>query len=230
MPIFLALETSSELASVALSWNGEIISRECAGAQTHSQTVLPMACALLAEAGVQISGCDAIAFGSGPGSFTGVRTACGLAQGLAFGADLPVIPVITLEAMAHGCFNLLKAHHVLPILDARMGEVYWAHYRFEGECETLHGPSLSSPAAVPIEGNPVICGNGIIAYQGSFQRTLSNVVIEESILTPHASHILALAELKFRQGLAVSAQEAQPFYLRNKIAFTSAERAAKLSA
>src|SRR3712207_734053 len=103
MSIILAIETSSELASVALSVNGEVIKRESSGAQTHSQTVLPLVRDLLAQAGFKISRCDAIAFGSGPGSFTGVRTACGLAQGLAFGADLPVVPVITLEALAHAC-------------------------------------------------------------------------------------------------------------------------------
>jgi tRNA threonylcarbamoyladenosine biosynthesis protein TsaB len=230
MPIILAIETSSELASVALSINGEIIKREASGVQTHSQTVLPLVRELLAQAAMVIGRCDAIAFGSGPGSFTGVRTACGLAQGLAFGADLPVVPVVTLEAMAHGCRKLTGADNVLSILDARMGEVYWAQYRHMTEWDVVVEPALSSPDAIRFDGSPAICGNGIAAYWEKFKEMLARTQYVESVLVPHASQIVELAESKLGQGLAVSAQDAQPFYLRNKVAFTSAERAARLIA
>lgn len=230
MPIILAIETSSELASVALSLDGEIITRETSGVQTHSQTVLPMVRELFAESGIGMARCDAIAFGSGPGSFTGVRTACGLAQGLAFGADLPVVPVVTLEAMAHGCRQITGAHNVLPILDARMNEVYWAQYRYDGEWKSVFEPSLSLPEKIRSDGRAVVCGNGFVAYGDKLNDALFETLHAQSVLLPHAGQVVALAALKFQSGQAVSAQEAQPFYLRNKVAFTSAERLARMGA
>lgn len=231
MPIILAIETSSELASVALSLGGEIITRESRGTQTHSQTILPMVRELLDQASIGLADCNAIAFGSGPGSFTGVRTACGLAQGLSFGADLPLIPVVTLEAMAHGCRKIGGVDDVLPILDARMGEVYWAQYRYEGDrWQGVSEPALSSPSAIQCQGTPVVCGNGMPAYPGQFNECLLDKRELESIRIPHAWQILELAELKMRHGQTIKPQDAQPFYLRNKVAFTSAERAAKLIA
>lgn len=231
MSIILAIETSSELASVALSLNGEIIKRESSGTQTHSQSVLPMVRDVLAQARIGLAQCDAIAFGSGPGSFTGVRTACGLTQGLAFGAGLPVIPVITLEAMAHGCHRISGAADIVPVLDARMGEVYWAQYRFAADgWLTLAEPALAAPDTIRCEGSPVVCGNGIGAYREQFKYFLIDKRVEETVLLPHASQILELAKVKLRQGLTVKAQDAQPYYLRNKVAFTSAERAARLTA
>ena len=103
MSTILAIETSTELASAALLHKGELIARESAGTQTHSDAILPMIQQLLAEAGIALARCDALAFGVGPGSFTGVRTACGVVQGLAFGIDRPVVPVVTLEAAAQAC-------------------------------------------------------------------------------------------------------------------------------
>src|SRR5450830_1753161 len=129
MSIILAIETSTELASAALLYGDQLTTRSSLGVQTHSETILPMVQELLAEAGIALSACDAIAFGVGPGSFTGVRTACGVVQGLAFGAELPVLPVVTLAAMAQACREISGASDVLAILDARMGEVYWAQYR-----------------------------------------------------------------------------------------------------
>ena len=124
MSIILAIETSSELASCALLNGDTLLARESSGVRTHSQSILPMVQELLAEAGLTLKQCDAIAFGAGPGSFTGVRTACGIAQGLAFGASLPVVPLVTLEAMALACHRQTGATEILAVLDARMGEVY----------------------------------------------------------------------------------------------------------
>jgi tRNA threonylcarbamoyladenosine biosynthesis protein TsaB len=132
MPTILAIETSAELASCALLVNDAVISRATAGVRSHSQSILPMVQELLREAGIALADCDAIAFGAGPGSFTGVRTACGVAQGLAYGANLPVLPMVTLAAMAESCRARCGATEVLAVLDARMGEVYWAQYRFDG--------------------------------------------------------------------------------------------------
>ncbi|NVD75021.1 tRNA (adenosine(37)-N6)-threonylcarbamoyltransferase complex dimerization subunit type 1 TsaB [Duganella sp. BJB1802] len=220
MPIILAIETSSELASVALLRGGSVISRVSSGVRTHSQSVLPMIQELLAEAGIALKDCDAIAFGSGPGSFTGVRTACGIAQGLAFGGNLPVVPVVTLDAMALACHQRHGAAEVLAVLDARMGEVYWAQYRFADGAAPVPvlPPALSAPEAVRPQGAPVACGNGLSAYAEAFAGGGFAEVM------PHAEQVAQLAAIALAAGRTVTAAEAQPLYLRNKIAYTQAER------
>ncbi|MYN40846.1 tRNA (adenosine(37)-N6)-threonylcarbamoyltransferase complex dimerization subunit type 1 TsaB [Duganella sp. FT109W] len=219
MPIILAIETSSETASVALLRGEDVLSRVSSGVRTHSQAVLPMIQELLAEAGISLPQCDAIAFGSGPGSFTGVRTACGVAQGLAFGGKLPAVPVMTLDAMALACHQQHGANEVLAVLDARMGEVYWAQYRFDnGVPVTVLPPVLSAPADVQPQGTPVMCGNGLSAYAEAFPAGGFAGVM------PHAAQIARLAAIAFAAGHTVTAAEAQPLYLRNKVAYTQAER------
>src|SRR3981081_3883472 len=153
MSMILAIETSTEVASAALLSGARAFSRESAGVHTHSETILPMVQALLHEAGATLAQCDAIAFGVGPGSFTGVRTACGVVQGLAFGVDLPVVPVVRLEAMAQACYESNGAQNVLAVLDARMGEVYWAQYRYAGDgWQTVTPPTLSAAELVSLSG------------------------------------------------------------------------------
>ena len=144
MPTILAIETSSELASAALLVGDRVIARESPGVHTHSQAILPLVQSLLAEADIRLAQCNAIAFGCGPGSFTGVRTACGIVQGLAFGLNLPAIPVVTLLAMAQACRAASGAVDVLAVLDARMGEVYWAQYRYADGWQTVIEPTLSA--------------------------------------------------------------------------------------
>ena len=225
MSIVLALETSTELASVALLHAGQLLSREARGVQSHSQTVLPMARALLAEAGLSLQDCDVIAFGCGPGSFTGVRTACGLAQGLAFGAGLPVVPVVTLEAMAHACHDESGASEVLAVLDARMNEVYWAQYRFDNAWIEVTPPALSRPDEVKPVGSPVFIGNGLPLCPG-----MSGISGEAASAVPHARAVAMLGAAAFQRGQAVQAIHAQPLYLRNKVALTTAERLARTTA
>ncbi|HWJ95648.1 MAG TPA: tRNA (adenosine(37)-N6)-threonylcarbamoyltransferase complex dimerization subunit type 1 TsaB [Telluria sp.] len=227
MPIILAIETSSELASCALLDGERVAWRESSGVRTHSQSVLPMVQELLAEAGIQLADCAAIAFGAGPGSFTGVRTACGVAQGLAFGAKLPVLPLVTLEAMAEACRTRTGASEVLAVLDARMGEVYWAQYRYDNGWQVVAEPALCAPEAVePVAVDGLAaCGNGFAAYPDAFagrafaQRALSDIM-------PHARELAVLAAAALAQGKAVDAAHAQPLYLRNKVAYTFAERQA----
>lgn len=228
MPIILAIETSSELASCALLNGAAILSRASSGVRTHSQAVLPMVQELLAEAGIALRDCDAIAFGAGPGSFTGVRTACGIAQGLAFGAGKPALPLMTLAAMALACHQQTGAADILCVLDARMGEVYWAQYRYADGWQVVTAPALCAPADVaplPTAGPLTACGNGLSAYAGAFagrpfmEGALANIM-------PHAVQLAQLAEAAFAAGEGVPAAEAQPLYLRNKIAYTSAERQA----
>lgn len=230
MPIILAIETSTELASAALLRDGRVISRESAGVQTHSQTILPMVQSLLAEAGIGLAQCDALAFGVGPGSFTGVRTACGIVQGLAFGAGLPVLPIVTLEAMAQACHEAHGATEVLSVLDARMGEVYWAQYRYtDGSWQVVVEPTLSAPAQVlPLNG-VLACGNGLSAYAELFAAAAFATDAKPALM-PHARQIAQLGLQAFQQGLGLPAAEAQPLYLRNKVALTTAERTAERAA
>lgn len=235
MQTILAIETSTELASAALLRDGQVTTRESAGVQTHSLAILPMVQSLLAEAGISLAQCDALAFGVGPGSFTGVRTACGIVQGLAFGADLPVLPVVTLAAMAQACRDLNGAENVLAVLDARMGEVYWAQYRFaEGEWLAVVEPTLSAPAAVlplPLDAGAnalQACGNGLSAYAEAFA-AVPFAAAGLPDLMPNARQVATLGSKAFSQGKGLSAVEAQPLYLRNKVALTIAERTAKVA-
>lgn len=227
MPNILAIETSAELASCALLVGDNVIARATPGVRSHSQSVLPMVQELLREAGIALADCDAVAFGAGPGSFTGVRTACGVAQGLAFGAGLPVLPLVTLEAMAEACRGATGATEVLAVLDARMGEVYWAQYRFDGAWHALVAPTLSAPQDVaPLASDALqACGNGFLEYADAFaaapfaQGALPAIV-------PHARELALLARPALAAGQGVPAAQAQPIYLRNKVAYTSAERQA----
>ncbi|QYF93615.1 tRNA (adenosine(37)-N6)-threonylcarbamoyltransferase complex dimerization subunit type 1 TsaB [Massilia sp. PAMC28688] len=222
MSTILAIETSSETASCALLHGERLLARASNGVRTHSQSILPMVQELLAEAGIALAECDAIAFGAGPGSFTGVRTACGIAQGLAYGAGLPVIALVTLDAMALACRQQTGATEVLAVLDARMGEVYWAQYR---GADLVAGPALCAPEAVSplaVEGLAA-CGNGIGAYPEAFAAHAWAAGARPDIM-PHAQQIAQLAQAALARGEIMAAADAQPLYLRNKIAYTSAER------
>jgi tRNA threonylcarbamoyladenosine biosynthesis protein TsaB len=228
MPTILAIETSTELASVALLRAEKAISRESRGAQTHSMTVLGLVQELITEAGITLSACDAIAFGSGPGSFTGARTACGLAQGLAFGAKLPVIPIVTLLAMAEAARNQVHAQHVIAVLDARMAEVYSAEYEFDAvhsqEWKMIAEPALSAAAEVEINPSAIVCGNGLTAYATDFQH-LNQSQCYPAIM-PHASEIAQLAARAWLRKEYCHPRDASPLYLRNKVALTTSERLA----
>jgi tRNA threonylcarbamoyladenosine biosynthesis protein TsaB len=231
MSTLIALETSTETASVALLHKGVMHCLESSGVQTHSQSVLPMVQRLLADCGLSMKDCDVVAFGAGPGSFTGVRTACGIAQGLAYGAGLPVVPVVTLLAMAEACRDATGAQDVLALLDARMDEVYWAQYRFDGAWTCVVEPVLSradavdSASAVPVTA----CGNGLSVYASHLEGKAFAANAHPAIM-PHARWIAALAQKEAAAGRTINARDAQPVYLRNKVAMTTAERSAKVAA
>ena len=222
LPTIAAIETSTELASVALLCGDRVTSRESSGAQTHSMTVLALLQELLREQDLALGQCDALAFGSGPGSFTGVRTACGLAQGLAFGANLPVVPVVTLLAMADAARNQGAGDNILAVLDAHMGEVYWAQYRFDEQWHVVRAPCLSAPEQVMAEDASCVAGNGLAVYADRFTGLLPIPRWPE--LMPHASQMARLGRQFVLEGQGVHAREAQPLYLRNKVALTTAER------
>ncbi|MDP9108592.1 MAG: tRNA (adenosine(37)-N6)-threonylcarbamoyltransferase complex dimerization subunit type 1 TsaB [Pseudomonadota bacterium] len=223
MPIILAIETSSENASVALWRDGDLASRSASGVATHSQLILPLLQALLAEAGLRVGDCDAIAYGAGPGSFTGVRTACGIAQGLGFGAGRPVIPVDTLAAMALACHQHTAAQSVLALLDARMGEVYWGQYAFLPMIQVQTAPTLSSPPTVGGHDSQAACGNALLAYADSLPTSATVRSLHPAVM-PHAGQIAALAVQAFERGEAIDPRQARPIYLRNQVALTTAQR------
>ena len=237
MSIILAIESSTDLASVALHVTatdgaaGRLYSRAASGVQSHSGTILPMVQAVLAEAELALADCDAIAFGAGPGSFTGVRTACGIAQGLAFGSNRPVIAVDTLIAAAQACRDATGADDVLVVLDARMGEVYWGRYRWVSREEgaawsTVSAARLDAPARVAsgVTGiMPAACGNGLAAHATQFKGCDFAATVRADIM-PHAIQVAVLAQRLLADGAAVAAREAQPVYLRNDVAQTTAER------
>jgi tRNA threonylcarbamoyladenosine biosynthesis protein TsaB len=220
----LAFDTSTEYLSLALL-NGESIATfDILAGQSHSQLILPQIQNLLSDAGLQLKDIDGLAFGAGPGSFTGVRIAAGVAQGLGFGANLPVASICTLMALAQAS----GASKVVACLDARMGEVYHAVYvknanGWHAECE----PGLYKPDAVPaIEGNDWVgAGSGWQAYAevlGHAYRGQVNNTLPE--LLPTASSILQLAQPIFASGQAMPAAEAMPVYIRNRVALKTAER------
>jgi tRNA threonylcarbamoyladenosine biosynthesis protein TsaB len=181
---------------------------------------------LIQEAGITLQACDALAFGRGPGSFTGVRTACGLAQGLAFGADIPVVPVVSLLAMAHAARRAGAGDNIVSILDARMGEVYWAQYRFQEQWKVVITPTLSKPAVLKPELNSEsilhTCGNGLVAYAEDFTQLAD--APRHTAIAPHATDVAQLAVTALAHGQVLHARDAQPLYLRNKVALTTLER------
>lgn len=227
LPVIVALETSTELASVAVLSGGRLVVRESRGIQTHSATVLPMLQASLAEAGLVLADCDALAYGCGPGAFTGVRTACGLVQGLATGASRRVVPVVTLLAMADAARAAGAGDDVLAVLDARMGEVYWAQYRFDGDWQQVSAPALSKAGDIVMQGSAALCGNGLLACPDAFGRYDDPMRFAD--VMPHAASVARLAVAALARGEAVAPHEAQPLYLRDKVALTTRERSAAAS-
>ena len=232
----LALETSTEYCSVALWLDGAIISRCELVGQKHSEVLMEMLDTLLQGAGCRIQDMDGIAFGKGPGSFTGVRIACGVAQGLALGADLPVAGICTLEALAQASGK----PRVIAALDARMGEIYHAVYEKRDDAWTM----LSEPCLCKPEQAPLVPGNGWFGCGSGFgMSTLSpgpspasgrgeKLVARyagqlqgvDEVAVPQASAIAVLGAAQFVQGRGVDAAQALPLYLRDKVALKTSER------
>lgn len=224
----LALDTSTELCSVALSIDGGMLSHAVMAGNRHSELLLPMVDELLHDAGWRLEELDGIAYGRGPGSFTGLRIACGVVQGLAFGAGLPVAGVVTLAAMAEEVHQdmALAGHptHVLACIDARMHEIYAAAYRCtEDAVEEVMAPRVLRPDALelPAEGPWIGCGNGFATYPDLLRGHLAEVRAD---IHPHARSIARLALASFRSGLAGPAASAEPLYIRDKVALKTCER------
>lgn len=216
----LALETATEACSAALYLDGEALERFEVAPRRHTQLVLPMVEELLAEAGLALGALDALAFGRGPGAFTCVRIAAGVVQGLALGADLQVVPVSTLAALALEVFYGSDAEYALVALDARMGEVYWGVY--QKYFRPLIPESLSGPERVIVPAK--VRGIGIGSGWGAYGEVLRLRVGEDRLLEiwpqrlPRASAVARLAAERFAKGEAVAPEEALPVYLRDRVA------------
>jgi tRNA threonylcarbamoyladenosine biosynthesis protein TsaB len=214
----LALETATHRLSIALWEDGRLIERAAELPNGSSEWLLPNVRALLAEAGVTLKMLDGIAFGAGPGSFTGLRLAAGCTQGLAFGLDLPVLGIGTLEALALASGEA-KAY---ACLDARMNEVYVAAY--DNGIEVM-SPVVCPPAQalIPSGEGWVGCGDGFAGYATALPQ-FSRVRVD---LRPTADAVARLAAPRFARGEGVAAVEAVPLYVRDKVALTTAERLAR---
>lgn len=217
----LALETSTELGSCALLVNGSVSERICPPGRPHSETLLPLVRELMAENGLDFRQLDAIAFGVGPGAFTGLRVACGVTQGLAVAADLPVLPICGLEAMAAA----VGERRVLSLLDARMGEVYAAAYErgvagyeLQGEIRVGAPESLELPAGT----DWLACGNAPSAYPVLAERLQAAGITVRPGILPQAVQVARLAAS--RPGVAIDPALAAPLYVRDKVAKTIRER------
>jgi tRNA threonylcarbamoyladenosine biosynthesis protein TsaB len=214
----LAFDTATEACTAAVWLDGRVLERFERRSQ-HSEHLLAMVDALLAEAGLRVGQLDAIAFGRGPGSFTGLRIGAGVAQGLAFAANLPVVPVSSLAALAQG----IEADRVLAAFDARMRQVYWGVYRrnARGLVEPLQAEIVVAPSAVPPpEGRGWVGGgSGWDAYAEHLEQRLGNSVTRRVAgALPQARHLAALAAAAFADGGMVSPEQAQPVYVRDDVA------------
>ena len=222
----LAIDCSTEWLAVAVGdATGFRERREHAG-QAHSERVLPLVDALLADAGWRLADLGGIAFGAGPGSFTGVRIACGVAQGLALGAGLPVAPVPTLLAIAQDARRAHGAARVFACTDARMKEVYVAAYEdVDGRWREVVAPAVVAPAEVALPGGRWFgAGDGFAAYPDVARLgTLAGV---DATLRPSARAVGELGRVRLAAGEGVTAAAALPLYVRHRVALTTAERAA----
>ncbi len=223
----LVLDTSTEYCSAALWLDGQTCARRTLAEQRHSSLLLPMVESLLNEAGIGLRQLDGIAYGAGPGSFTGLRIACAVTQGLALGADLPVAGVSTLESVAEQA----GADRVLTVLDARMAEVYWAAYRREADAWLcVAEPALALPESVQVpEGEGWVgAGNGFAALGEALRPRLASRLLRiDDAIMPDAAAMVPLAVRAFERGLAGDAALAAPIYLRDKVALTVDERRAR---
>jgi len=216
---FAAIETSTEWCSVALWHEGEIAAIERRAGNRHSELALPMLESLFKNCGIEASNLDAIAFGAGPGAFTGLRIACGLAQGLALARGLPVIGISTLEALAQEA----GAARVVACIDARMREVYYAalEKRAGRWHEVIAAQCIAPQSAPQPPGNGWVgCGSGFAVYQDVMKGKVSVV---KSEVHPTALAVAQLAAPRLAVGEGVDAALAAPIYVREKVAFTKEE-------
>ena len=225
----LALDTSTEWLSVAVHDGRTVVALRERAVNAASERILPLTARVLAEAGTSLHALGGIAYGAGPGSFTGVRIACGVVQGLAFGADLPVFGVPTLGAIAHAAWRRHGWSRVVACLDARMKEVYVACYARHGDSWTRVGDAVvrkpddvQTADVAPWHG----AGEGFAAYPALAQRL--QLIDVDASMVPDTQSIAEWAWPRLLAGEGMDAADAQPLYVRHRVALTTAERAAGL--
>lgn len=221
----LAIDTATEACSVALWNDGTTFAHfeECP--REHTQRILPLVKTILTEGNTDLTDLDALAYGRGPGSFTGVRIGIGIAQGLALGADLPMIGVSTLATMAQGAWRMTGATRVLAAIDARMGEVYWAEYtRDENgvwhgeETEAVLKPEAVTGRLKQLSGEWATVGTGWPAWPEMAKDT-GLTLVDGNMLLPAAEDMLPIACQLLAAGKTVAVEHAEPVYLRNTVAW-----------
>lgn len=221
----IAFDTSTEYCSLALWVNSELQHKETLAGQRHSELLLPMLHEILAENSLALKQLDGFAFGAGPGSFTGLRIACGIAQGLAFATERPVIGISTLKALA----QRVKKNKVVVALDARMGEIYHAAYEKKNadDWKTVSKATVCIPNLAPsLSGKGwASCGSGFDLYQQELTEHYRGQINDHNHgLYPHAREIAQLAANKFSNGMVDDPIQAAPIYIRNKVALKESER------
>ena len=220
----LAIETATEACSAALDINDSALQRFEIAPRQHTQLILPMVDDLLQEAGIKINDLDAIAFGQGPGAFTGVRIAIGVVQGLAFAHDLPVIPISSMAALAQHFAN--DYEYVATAIDARMQEIYWGCYKRNelGLMQAVIEETVCSPVNIsPIStDNWFGAGTGWKTYPEELKSIFTDNLIDfDGDIFPSAMDLMALAKFEYAENRAISIEEAAPVYLRNNVAVKS---------
>lgn len=221
----LAIDTATEACSVALINDGTTFAHFELCPREHTQRILPLVQDVLSDANITLTELDALAFGRGPGSFTGVRIGIGIAQGLALGAELPMIGVSTLATMAQGAWRKTGATRVLAAIDARMGEVYWAEYQrdasgvWHGEAsEAVLKPEAVSIRLQQLEGEWATVGTGWQAWPEMASSSGLTLKDGETLL-PAAEDMLPIAQQLLTANKTVAVEHAEPVYLRNEVAW-----------
>ncbi|MDF7650434.1 tRNA (adenosine(37)-N6)-threonylcarbamoyltransferase complex dimerization subunit type 1 TsaB [Pantoea sp. Acro-805] len=221
----LALDTATEACSAALLNQQQIDARFEIAPRDHTQRILPLVQELLKVQQLELTALDALAFGRGPGSFTGVRIGIGIAQGLALGANLPMIGVSSLATMAQGAWRLTGATRVLAAIDARMGEVYWAEYQRDAngewqgaETEAVLKPEAAEARIAQLTGEWATVGTGWQAYP-HLLTTANAKLVATDVALPAAEDMLPLALSAWQRGESVAVENAEPVYLRNEVAW-----------
>ena len=221
MPTLLALDTATQSGSVALCHNGKLVSRFALMPRQHSAQILPFIDSCLNELGVALTDIDAIAFTQGPGSFMGVRLATGIAQGLAFGAQLPVIPLSTLQVLAQTAYEECRTQRVLAAWDARMQGLYWGGYELnqQGVMEVVIADQLTAADQfIWPESQWDLVGNAWDVYREVLgDTTISQCRHQLTDLYPHATAMITLALQAWEAGLHQQALSVEPIYLRDTV-------------
>ena len=226
-PTVLAIDTATEVCSVAVLHRDQATELIETVGHKHSERVLPMIDAALAKSGLTLGDIDFFAFGAGPGSFTGLRIACGIAQGLAYGKRKQVIPIGNLRALAAQAFSSAdEGDRLLAAIDARMNEAYCAIYRRDHSVSEIRAPALEHPQSLARlaaeERVDIVAGNAIKVFGGAWPQTTTWVALPDA--TPTATTIAHLARADAENGLAVAPEHAAPIYVRDHVALTIEER------